>query len=134
MLRVGCAGWALEKRHQHRFPGAGTHLQRYATIFSCVEINSSFYRPHKPETYRRWAESVPAAFRFSVKVTKEITHVRRLRDCLSSLDCFLFEALNLGDKLGPLLIQLPPGEKFHARIAEDFFRGLRERFSGLAAC
>lgn len=134
MVRVGCAGWALEKRHQSRFPDAGTHLQRYAAVFSCVEINSSFYRPHKPETYRRWAESVPESFRFSVKVPKEITHELRLRDCFLSVDRFLSEVLNLGGKIGPLMIQLPPSERFDAKVAEVFFIGLRERFSGLVTC
>ncbi len=102
-------------------------------MFSCVEINSSFYRPHKPETYRRWAESVPESFRFSVKVPKEITHVRRLRDCQAPLDRFLSQVHQLGVKLGPLLIQIPPSERFDARVAEIFFDYFRAGFSGLLA-
>ena len=58
-LHIGCAGWALPKAVQPAFPTEGTHLQRYATRFAAVEINSSFYRPHRPATYARWAASVP---------------------------------------------------------------------------
>jgi aspartate/methionine/tyrosine aminotransferase len=56
-----------------------------------VEINSSFYRPHRPSTYERWAASVPASFRFSVKVPRSITHERRLADADALLDAFLAE-------------------------------------------
>src|SRR6185312_6154680 len=71
-------------------------------------INSSFYKPHRPATYARWAASVPAGFRFSVKVPKLATHERRLVDTDDVLEAFLAEATQLGDKLGPLLVQLPP--------------------------
>lgn len=80
-IRVGCAWWAIPKQHAPRFPSVGTHLARYAHELPAVEINSSFYKPHKPASYARWAESVPAEFRFSVKVPKEATHTRRLADC-----------------------------------------------------
>jgi uncharacterized protein YecE (DUF72 family) len=131
--RIGCAGWALDKALQPRFPSAGTHLERYAAIFPCVEINSSFYRPHKPGTYRRWAESVPPDFRFSAKVPKEITHTRKLRDFDAPLDRFLSEVRMLGGNLGPLLIQLPPSARFDPESAEPFLAGFRGRFEGLLA-
>ena len=128
--RVGCAGWSLPKEHSDRFPGEGTHLARYAARFPAVEINSSFYRPHRPTTYARWAASVPADFRFSVKVPKVATHERRLVDVNDVLDGFLAEATQLGDRLGPLLVQLPPSLTFSAEIAEGFFATLRDRFNG----
>jgi uncharacterized protein YecE (DUF72 family) len=131
--RIGCAGWALEKKAQPDFPAAGTHLQRYAAVFPCVEINSSFYRPHKPDTYRRWSESVPDAFRFSAKVPKAITHAHRLEDCAEPLHRFLSEVTRLGAKLGPLLIQLPPSLAFRPATAEAFFAEFRARFHGLLA-
>jgi uncharacterized protein YecE (DUF72 family) len=132
-IRIGIAGWALEKGLQPLFPPEGTHLQRYAGRFDLVEINSSFYRPHKPDTYRRWAAGVPADFRFSAKVPKEITHARRLRAYEEPLDRFLSEVGGLGDKLGPLLIQLPPSGAFEPSVAEAFLRGFRERYPGLLA-
>ena len=129
-VRVGCAGWSLPKEHGDRFPAEGTHLERYAARFPAVEINSSFYRPHRPTTYARWAASVPADFRFSVKVPKVATHERRLVDADDVLDSFLAEATQLGDKLGPLLVQLPPSLSFSADVAERFFAALRDRFDG----
>ena len=132
--RIGCAGWALRRDFAEEFPGAGTHLRRYAARFSAVEINSSFYRPHRRSTYERWAASVPDDFRFAVKVPKEATHTKRLTGCAEVLDRFLNECAGLGAKLGPLLVQLPPSLKFSAEVAEAFFAELRERHTGDVAC
>src|SRR6476620_9198879 len=88
---VGCAGWSIPKEHAGRFPAGGSHLERYAGRFNAVEINSSFYRPHRPETYARWAASVPESFQFAVKIPKEMTHTRRLRDVADPLARFLSE-------------------------------------------
>jgi uncharacterized protein YecE (DUF72 family) len=129
-IRVGCAGWSLPKEFDDRFPTDGSHLERYAARLSAVEINSSFYKPHLPATYARWAASVPADFRYSVKVPKVATHERRLVDADDVLDRFLSEATQLGRKLGPLLVQLPPSLPFSAGVAERFFASLRGRFDG----
>jgi uncharacterized protein YecE (DUF72 family) len=123
----------LPKEQADRFPAEGSHLERYASRFPAVEINSSFYKPHRPTTYARWAESVPADFRFSVKAPKLATHERRLVDVEDVLDRFLAEATRLGDKLGPLLVQLPPSLAFSADVAKPFFLALRERFDGTVA-
>lgn len=128
--RIGCAGWALPKEAQESFVPEGSHLERYASRFPGVEINSSFYRPHKPATYARWAASVPSDFRFSVKVPKAITHERRLADCQDLLEAFLLEAGQLGHKLGCLLVQLPPSLAFNSGQAEGFFAMLRARHEG----
>lgn len=109
-------------------------LVRYAQRFPVVEVNSSFYRPHRPETYARWAASVPESFQFSVKIPRAITHVRRLMDFAELLERFLGEIAELGEKLGPLLIQLPPSLDFDARVAEPFFTTLRAQFSGGLLC
>jgi uncharacterized protein YecE (DUF72 family) len=132
-VRIGCAGWSLPKEQADRFPAEGSHLERYASRFPAVEINSSFYKPHRPTTYARWAESVPADFRFSVKAPKLATHERRLVDVEDVLDGFLAEATRLGDKLGPLLVQLPPSLAFSADVAKPFLLALRERFDGTVA-
>ena len=129
-VRVGCAGWSLPKGYADRFPGEGTHLHRYAARFPAVEINSSFYRPHRPATYARWAASVPAGFRFSVKVPRSATHERRLVDADGVLEGFLAGAARLEGNLGPLLVQLPPSLSFSADIADRFFASLRNRFDG----
>ncbi|MEQ7922134.1 DUF72 domain-containing protein [Xanthomonas sp. WHRI 1810A] len=131
-LYIGCAGWNLPRDYWPAFPPDGTHLQRYASVLSAVEINSAFYRPHRAQTYGRWAESVPPGFRFSVKLPKTITHEHRLVDCEALLDAFLYQCLHLGEALGCLLIQLPPSLAFEPDRAEAFFRALRQRYPGFA--
>src|SRR5262245_14948488 len=109
---VGCAGWNLRKEFAKNFPASGTHLERYATRFDGVEINSSFYRPHRTSSYRRWADATPPHFRFSVKIPKQITHVCRLINVDTYMDRFCEEVVGLGEKLGVLLAQLPPSLQF----------------------
>jgi uncharacterized protein YecE (DUF72 family) len=130
LIFIGCAGWSLGREHWPAFAEEGTHLQRYAARLNCVEINSSFYRPHRRSTYERWADSVPEGFRFSVKMPKQISHERRLLDCGKELDEFLAQCGGLADRLGCLLLQLPPSLAFDAVSAEAFFSVLRQRFDG----
>ena len=127
---IGCAGWSLGREYWPQFPAEGTHLQRYAARFNCVEINSSFYRPHRRQTYARWADSVPPGFRFSVKVPRQITHELRLQNCDQALDEFLGQCEGLADRLGCLLVQLPPSLTFTPEVVEAFFVALRQRFAG----
>src|SRR6478672_4000243 len=96
---LGVAGWNIRKEHGDCFEPTGTHLQRYASTFNSVEINSCFYRPHRVTTYERWASSVPEGFRFAVKLPKTITHGARFVDALPLLDAFLAEVAGLGRKL-----------------------------------
>lgn len=134
VLRIGCAGWSLPAPPAHLRAQAPSQLQRYAELFDAVEINSSFYRPHRPATYARWAQSVPDGFRFSTKLPRTISHQRRLRDCAAELDAFLAGVTELGEKLGVLLLQLPPTLAFDAAVAERFFADLRDRHAGAIAC
>ena len=134
MMRLGTAGWAVPRRVADAFPKGGTGLQRYAARFDAVEINTSFYRPHKPATYARWAESVPDSFRFAVKMPKTVTHEHKLIGTEALLDDFLASVAPLGPKLGPLLVQLPPSLAFEAPVAEAFLSALRQRYSGAVAC
>lgn len=118
---IGTAGWSIPKTAAANVPGEGTHLQRYAKRLNAAEINSSFYRPHRRNTYERWAASVPSNFRFSVKVPKAITHERRLVDCEQLLHTFADEVAGLGSSRGPSLVQLPPSLAFDPAVAEAFF-------------
>jgi uncharacterized protein YecE (DUF72 family) len=129
-VRIGCAGWALRPQYAEHFPATGSHLERYAATFNAVEINSAFYRPHRRSTYERWAASVPDDFRFSVKLPREITHVRRLTEAADVLHRFIDETSGLGVKLGPILVQLPPKFEFDAARASDFLSFFRSRFGG----
>lgn len=126
-IRVGCAGWSIPRGYQEQFPNAGSHLERYAARFSAVEINSSFYRRHRPATYSRWRDSVPDGFRFAAKLPRRITHELKLRDVAEPLDEFLADSGGLGEKLGCLLVQLPPSLAFEPGIVERFFGQLTAR-------
>ena len=134
MIRIGTAGWTIPARFRHLFPEAGSSLERYAARFNGAEINSTFYRSHKPQTYARWAAAVPDGFRFAVKMPKAITHDRRLADAADLLDRFLEEIGALGGRLGPLLIQLPPSLAFDETVAGAFLRVLRARYAGAVVC
>jgi uncharacterized protein YecE (DUF72 family) len=128
--RIGIAGWAIRREHSDRFAPVGSHLQRYATLINCVEINSCFYRPHRRTTYERWADSVPDDFRFAVKLPKVITHELRLVGAVAPLEQFLHETAGLGARLGPILVQLPPSFAYDATAAESFFACFRDRYNG----
>jgi uncharacterized protein YecE (DUF72 family) len=128
--RIGTAGWSIPRQHAAEFPPSGSHLARYARRLNAVEINSSFYRPHRRATYERWAASVPADFAFAVKAPRAITHDLRLADADATLDRFLAEATGLGEKLGMLLFQFPPRFAFDARTAGAFLAALRARHDG----
>jgi uncharacterized protein YecE (DUF72 family) len=129
-LFIGTAAWTIPRECKRLFPSEGSHLERYARALNAVEINSSFYRPHQTKTYARWAACVPADFKFSVKLPKEITHRQRFVDVDAALDRFLEGVTSLGSKLGPILIQLPPSFAYDEPIAHDFFRRFRSRYAG----
>jgi uncharacterized protein YecE (DUF72 family) len=92
-----------------------------------VEVNSSFYRPHRRATWERWGASVPRDFRFSAKTPRTLTHEQRLLDPEPLLDEFLAAVTGLGERLGCLLVQMPPSLAFDASIADRFFQCFRER-------
>ncbi len=133
-LRVGCAGWSLASKDASSFATEGSHLERYARVFTCVEINSSFYRSHQEKTYLRWAASVPEAFSFSVKMPRTITHELRLQQCEVPLRAFLQEVSALGGKLGCLLIQLPPSLALDVKVVRSFFSLLHKCTQVPVAC
>jgi uncharacterized protein YecE (DUF72 family) len=134
VIRVGTAGWALPAPVRERFPPGPSLLHRYAAVFPAVEINSSFYRPHRPATYARWAASVPDGFRFAVKLPRTVTHEARLAGTAPLVERFLAEVATLGDRLGVLLVQLPPSLDLDRQRAAAFFDDLRARHTGLVAC
>ncbi|HEY6764669.1 MAG TPA: DUF72 domain-containing protein [Candidatus Sulfotelmatobacter sp.] len=134
VFRVGCAGWTIPRECSASFSSEGSHLERYSRIFNCCEINSSFYRPHRKETWRRWAASVPEDFRFSVKAPRAITHESALRISQEILSTFLEQIKCLNGKLGPILFQLPPSLEFEQGYVRSFLRLLRGNFIGDVVC
>lgn len=133
-IRVGTAGWSIPRASAFRFQEPGTHLERYARSFRCVEINSSFYRPHAAATYARWRESTPPDFRFAVKMPRTITHELRLKDAREPLVAFLAQTAGLAEKRGPVLVQLPPSLSFDAAIVTPFFDLVRTAYEGVVVC
>lgn len=132
--RIGTAGWAIPRGVADRFPVEGATLERYAARFDAAEINSSFHRSHRPATWDRWRDSVPPDFRFAVKLPKTITHGQRLTDCADLLARFAEEVAPLGDRRGPVLVQLPPSLAFNPDIARPFFDEASARLGGAIVC
>src|SRR6266513_358276 len=110
--RVGCSGWNYADWRGRLYPeglGAGHWLERYAEVFPTVEVNSTFYRLARPDAVRRWVEQTPDDFVFSVKASRYLTHVRRLRQMKQGVERFYeaIEPLARSPKMGPVLWQLP---------------------------
>ncbi|UXH76584.1 DUF72 domain-containing protein [Roseateles amylovorans] len=131
---IGTAGWSIPRASADAFPAEGSHLARFAQVLHCAEINTSFYRRHRPDTYVRWAEETPPHFRFAVKLPRAITHEGALRRARQPLAQFLDEVSGLGSKLAVLLVQLPPSMAFESRPVRTFFDLLRQRFDGAVVC
>ncbi len=129
-IHIGCAGWTIPREFYENFSASGTHLERYSRVLRCAEINSCFYRPHRPQTWTRWKDSVPDDFLFSVKAPKAITHEAKLNCCRKDLISFLEQVSFLQEKLGPILFQLPPSLQFNENAASKFLSMLREMYSG----
>jgi uncharacterized protein YecE (DUF72 family) len=128
MHRVGTAGWSLRAKPKEE----GSHLYHYSRTLRCVEINSSFYRAHRANTWGRWAAETPAEFRFSLKAPRSITHEAGLRDTEPLVKAFLEQLEPIREKAGPILFQLPPALALDPVIAEDFLAMLRSLYRGEA--
>jgi uncharacterized protein YecE (DUF72 family) len=113
-----------------KFSHDGSGLERYASVFNGVEVNSTFYRTHRNATLLGWSASVPAEFRFSFKMPRVITHDERLQGDGARLKEFVRQVAMVGDRLGPLLVQLPPTLEYDPEVAARFFEMLRSNFAG----
>lgn len=133
-VHIGTAGWGIPATQVGAFATEGSQLQRYAVQMNCVEINSSFYRSHRPQTYERWAASTPPGFRFAVKLPRQISHEHRLQGGDELLARFAGEAGSLGAKWAVLLVQLPPSLRFDAGVAGHFFERVHAVFDGAVVC
>jgi uncharacterized protein YecE (DUF72 family) len=131
-LWIGTAGWNVPAACKDEVGGAGSHLERYSRAMNAVEINTSFYRPHRRATYEKWARATPLDFRFSVKVPKSISHGSVVED--GHLDRFFEESTGLGAKLSVYLIQFPPSKIFDQKGAGALFDAIRKRSSVDLVC
>lgn len=111
---------------------ASRMLQFYAERLPTVELNNTFYRMPNEALMRGWSERTPESFRFVLKAPRQMTHIRKLQDCADALSRFLQVASVLGDKLGPLLFQLPPTFQRDVERLTSFLRllppGIRAAF------
>lgn len=126
MIRIGISGWTYEGWRGSFYPDDLSHAKEliYASRqVSSIEINGTFYSLQRPESYKRWYESTPRNFEFSVKANRYITHINRLKDPEIPMANFLASGiLALKEKLGPILWQFPPSFRFDPERVEDFFK------------
>ncbi|MFR9776908.1 DUF72 domain-containing protein [Micromonospora sp. MS34] len=111
MLLVGTSGWQYRDWRDRFYPPGLPQrlwLEHYAARFATVEVNNAFYRLPERDTFVAWRDRTPADFCVAVKMSRYLTHVKRLRDPAEPVGRFLDRATGLGVRLGPVLVQLPP--------------------------
>lgn len=127
VLRVGIGGWSYAPWRETFYPRGWPQsraLEYASRQVSAIEINSTFYRLQKPDTFAKWKEQTPADFVFSIKAPRAITHRRDPADAAEAIERFILSGIDrLGDKLGPLVWQFPPSLAFR----EDAFGRFLER-------
>jgi uncharacterized protein YecE (DUF72 family) len=124
---IGTSGWHYDHWREVFYPrglAKSRWLGFYSGQFSTVELNNSFYRLPSERAFTTWKDSSPPEFVFSVKVSRFITHIKRLRDTATSVSKFMARARLLEGKLGPLLYQLPKNMRRDVQVFEDFLKML----------
>jgi uncharacterized protein YecE (DUF72 family) len=124
-LHIGTSGWMYNHWKDKFYPSklAKSHwLEFYSDHFQSAEVNFSFYRLPKPETYEKWTRQVPPGFIFSLKASRLITHAKRLANCDEVWDRFLTNARHLGPQLGPILFQFPENFELNFDRLRDFLQ------------
>jgi uncharacterized protein YecE (DUF72 family) len=130
LLHIGTSGWS------YRWKGlfypeemkSADYLPFYAGHFNCTEINSSHYHYTMAKTIQNWLAITPPSFKFGAKLHKEITHVQRLENIEPQLEKWMGRYLEMGERLGPVLVQIPASLRYDRPLAEGFFRVLREKY------
>ena len=128
---IGTSGWHYDDWRQRFYPEKlprAKWLEFYAGHFPTVELNNTFYRLPSENAFTNWYNSSPAGFAFAVKVSRFITHIKRLKDIGEALENFIQRARILGEKLGPLLYQLPPSMHRDDETLESFLSSLPRGF------
>ncbi|BBJ95633.1 DUF72 domain-containing protein [Xanthomonas campestris] len=127
-IRIGISGWRYARWRGTFYPTGLAQRRELAYAGRCfpsVEINGSFYSLQRPESYQSWHDKTPDDFVFAVKGPRFVTHMKRLRDCEQALaNFFASGVLRLGEKLGPILWQLPPTLRFDDAVLDAFFSAL----------
>lgn len=122
-IHIGTSGWVYPHWRGVFYPPdlpQSCWYNHYAKEFDTVEINYSFYRLPSEQAFDHWREQAPEGFVYAVKANRYITHVKRLKDAADPLERFLSRARQLGEKLGPILWQLPPRWRANTERLETF--------------
>jgi uncharacterized protein YecE (DUF72 family) len=122
-LHVGTSGYSYKEWKGNFYPEdlpAKEMLSYYSRNLPAVEINNTFYRLPQPSMIENWRDQVPATFRFSIKATQRITHIKRLKNCADETKYLLDTAALMGERLGVVLFQLPPNSKKDSERLKDF--------------
>jgi uncharacterized protein YecE (DUF72 family) len=130
-IHIGTSGWSYDHWKGPFYPehlNNSRMLEYYAQRLRSVEINSTFYRLPELQTLRHWYDSTPQDFRFAVKASRYITHMKKLWEPHKTLPVLLDRIRTLGDKLGPILFQLPPHWHFNGQRLGDFLASLGHEF------
>lgn len=130
-LHIGTSGWSYKHWQGVFYPPEikpEKYIEYYAAIFSCVELNASFYNLPRLTTAARWMSRTPGNFRFCPKMSRLITHHLQLANATEPLQKFFYLFDGMRQKLGPVLIQLPPGLSYERQLFSDFFRVLKEKY------
>ncbi len=126
-VRIGTSGWEYRHWAGDFYPtglAKDRWLERYAAEFDTVELNSPFYRLPSAGVFGAWGRRVPPGFRFAVKASRYLTHIRRLREPQEPLERLWGRARRLGDRFGPVLYQLPPRWRPNERRLAEFLAAL----------
>ena len=124
-IRVGCSGWQYRHWRELFYPKGLAQTRWfafYAEHFDTVEINSSFYHLPKASTFEKWRDEAPPGFCYAIKANRFITQAKKLLDCEEPMERMMTATRHLGDRLGPMLYQLPPGMKINLERLETFLK------------
>ncbi len=130
-IHIGTSGWSYRHWKELFYPpnlSSTKWLSYYAARFATTEINSSFYRLPSEETVLKWKEQVPAGFLFCPKMSRYLTHMKKLREPEEPLQRFFSVFEEMKNQMGPVLIQLPPMLTFTYDVAENFYRLLHQHY------
>lgn len=132
-VKVGCSGWSYDDWLGPFYPKETKphdFLRLYARVFDCVEIDSTFYRAPSSAMVQQWYSSTPDGFLFAPKVPKRITHDNHLENIGSYMEHYLRTVGQLNEKLGPLVVQMPPSFKNpkHLKALTEFVGGVDSKY------
>ncbi|HET7898672.1 MAG TPA: DUF72 domain-containing protein, partial [Flavisolibacter sp.] len=132
-IHIGTSGWSYAKWKGLFYPqklASAKWLDYYTQFFSSTEINGSFYRLPTVETVEKWTAQVPDDFIFCPKMSRYLTHMKKLREPEEPLERFFSVFEPMKRKMGPVLVQLPALLRFHYDVAENFYRLLKFTYRG----